>query len=163
MLGLLASVGIPFITDMVSKYGEKAVTAGVEKITGVDITKRELTAAEKQLILDSEIKIKELDFRELQLKFENTNAARDMNARVQESENASDWAKISPYIMDFLILGATIFVGLLLFWVGIPDANKELAYMLFGALITMCGTVVNFHRGSSQSSKEKDEFVRGVR
>lgn len=159
-LGLLASIGIPFLTDMIGKYGEKAITAGVEKVTGVDITKKELTAAEKQLIIDSEIKIKELDFRELELSYKDTENARELTARIQESAVASGWAKVAPYIMDFLIIGSTILVGLILFWVGIPDANKELAYMLFGALITMCGTVVNFHRGSSQSSKDKDEIMR---
>jgi hypothetical protein len=38
---------------------------------------------------------------------------------------------------------------------GVPEANKELVYMALGSLITMSGTILNFHRGSSQGSKDK--------
>ena len=53
------------------------------------------------------------------------------------------------------IVSATIFLAWFAFIKGVPEANKELVYMALGSLITMSGTVLNFHRGSSQGSKDK--------
>lgn len=85
----------------------------------------------------------------------NTDSARDMNAKVQESTNASWLAKNTAYALDVGIVSATIFLAWFAFIKGVPEANKELVYMALGSLITMSGTVLNFHRGSSQGSKDK--------
>jgi hypothetical protein len=85
----------------------------------------------------------------------NTDSARDMNAKVQESSNASWLAKNTAYALDVGIVSATIFLAWFAFIKGVPDANKELVYMALGSLITMSGTILNFHRGSSQGSKDK--------
>lgn len=85
----------------------------------------------------------------------NTDSARDMNAKVQESVNASWLAKNTAYALDIGIVSATIFLAWFAFIKGVPESNKELVYMALGSLITMCGTILNFHRGSSQGSKDK--------
>ena len=46
---------------------------------------------------------------------------------------------------------------------GVPDANKELVYMALGSLITMSGTILNFHRGSSQGSKDKGSEIQKLK
>jgi hypothetical protein len=78
-----------------------------------------------------------------------------MNAKVQESANASWLAKNTAYALDIGIVSATIFLAWFAFIKGVPESNKELVYMALGSLITMCGTILNFHRGSSQGSKDK--------
>jgi hypothetical protein len=45
----------------------------------------------------------------------------------------------------------------------VPPENKELVYMALGSLLTMCGTVLNFHRGSSQGSKDKNDAMKGLK
>lgn len=85
----------------------------------------------------------------------NTDSARDMNAKVQESVNASWLAKNTAYALDIGIVSATIFLAWFAFIKGVPESNKELVYMALGSLITMCGTILNFHRGSSQGSRDK--------
>lgn len=85
----------------------------------------------------------------------NTDSARDMNAKIQESAAASWLAKNTAYALDIGIVTATIFLAWFAFMKGVPEANKELVYMALGSLITMSGTVLNFHRGSSQGSKDK--------
>ena len=85
----------------------------------------------------------------------NTDSARDMNAKIQESAAASWLAKNTAYALDIGIVAATIFLAWFAFMKGVPDANKELVYMALGSLITMSGTVLNFHRGSSQGSRDK--------
>ena len=96
----------------------------------------------------------------LELNNANTGSARDMNAKVQESANASWLAKNTAYALDIGIVTATIFLAWFAFMKGVPDANKELVYMALGSLITMSGTVLNFHRGSSQGSKDKTSEIQ---
>lgn len=91
----------------------------------------------------------------LEISNANTDSARDMNAKVQESVNASWLAKNTAYALDIGIVSATIFLAWFAFIKGVPEANKELVYMALGSLITMSGTILNFHRGSSQGSKDK--------
>jgi hypothetical protein len=90
----------------------------------------------------------------------NTDSARDMNAKIQESAAASWLAKNTAYALDLGIVTATIFLAWFAFMKGVPEANKELVYMALGSLITMCGTVLNFHRGSSQGSKDKGSEIQ---
>jgi hypothetical protein len=99
----------------------------------------------------------------LELNNANTDSARDMNAKVQESTNASWLAKNTAYALDIGIVTATIFLAWFAFMKGVPDANKELVYMALGSLITMSGTVLNFHRGSSQGSKDKTSEIQALK
>jgi hypothetical protein len=99
----------------------------------------------------------------LELNNANTDSARDMNAKVQESTNASWLAKNTAYALDIGIVAATIFLAWFAFMKGVPEANKELVYMALGSLITMCGTVLNFHRGSSQGSKDKATEIQALK
>jgi hypothetical protein len=99
----------------------------------------------------------------LELNNANTDSAREMNAKVQESTNASWLAKNTAYALDIGIVTATIFLAWFAFMKGVPDANKELVYMALGSLITMCGTVLNFHRGSSQGSKDKGGEIQKLK
>lgn len=104
----------------------------------------------------NETKLAELDHA-------NTDSARDMNAKVQESTNASWLAKNTAYALDIGIVSATIFLAWFAFIKGVPEQNKELVYMALGSLITMCGTVLNFHRGSSQGSKDKGGEIQKLK
>lgn len=92
----------------------------------------------------------------VELEHANTNSARDMNAKIQESASAAWLAKNTAYALDIGIVASTIFLAWFAFMKDVPEANKQLVYMALGSLITMCGTVLNFHRGSSQGSKDKN-------
>jgi hypothetical protein len=89
----------------------------------------------------------------------NIASARDMNAKVQESVNASRLAKNAAYILDFIIVMSTIGLVVMLFLKAIPEDNQNLAYMAVGSLLTMCGQILNFHRGSTALSKGKDTAI----
>jgi hypothetical protein len=93
----------------------------------------------------------------------NTDSARDMNAKIQESAAASWLAKNTAYALDMGIVASTIFLAWFAFIKGVPEQNKELVYMALGSLITMCGTVLNFHRGSSQGSKDKGSEIQKLK
>jgi len=162
-LPMLAGLGIDFVKDLITDNGEDLVKAGIEKVTGIDLSKKvKLTPEDVAKIKAAEYKLKALDFEALKLSYENTDSARNMNVEVQKSEHASSLAKNAAYYIDFAIIGATILVGLMLFLLDIPESNQELAYMMFGSLMTLSGTIINFHRGSTQGSKDKTEHMKNM-
>lgn len=116
-----------------------------------------------KLAQDGELAKMANDIKLVELENANTDSARDMNAKVQESTNASWLAKNTAYALDIGIVAATIFLAWFAFMKGVPEANKELVYMALGSLITMSGTVLNFHRGSSQGSKDKGGEIQKLK
>jgi len=153
--GLLKNVAPGLATAVMGPMGGIAVKAIAEKL-GVEATPLAISTA-IQDNPDIALKLKEIDLKELELHNANTDSARKMNAEVQNSANASWLAKNIAYCIDVVIVTSTIGLTYMLMSQQVPADNKELALMAFGSLVTLCGTVVNFHRGSSQGSKDKSK------
>jgi hypothetical protein len=152
---LLKNVAPGLATAVMGPLGGAAVSAIASKL-GVEDTV-EAVAAHLQANPDAALKLRELDLKELELNNANTDSARKMNAEVQNSVNSSWLAKNIAYCIDVVIVLSTIGLTYMLMSQQVPTDNKELALMAFGSLVTLCGTVVNFHRGSSQGSKDKSK------
>lgn len=174
MLSVLAGLGINFIKDLVSEHGEALVLEGVKRTTGIDLSEKELTAEDKQKIMDSQIEIMKIDFEKLKLEKEtilenkrldiqNTNNAQVMNTQIQASEFSSKLAKNTAYIIDLVLVLSLVVLVFCLFIFKLPIENKELAYTMFGSFLMYVGTVINFHRGSSKGSNEKQELINQIK
>ena len=161
---------IPFIGKLIDDYGEKLVVTGIEKLVGIDLSKEELTNEDKQKIMDSQIEIMKIDFEKIKLETEakledkrldiqNTNNAQVMNTQIQASEFSSKLAKNTAYIIDLVLVLSLVVLVFCLFIFKLPIENKELAYTMFGSFLMYVGTVINFHRGSSKGSNEKQELI----
>ena len=161
LVDLLKSVAPGLATAVAGPLGGIAVRAIAEKL-GVYPTEAAVEAHLQANPQDA-VKLAEIKLEELKADHANTADARKMNAEIQLSATSSFLAKNTAYIIDFVIVGATIIMTWMIFFKGVPDANKELAYMAFGSLLTLCGTVVNFHRGSSQGSKDKGDEVKNLK
>lgn len=153
--GLLKNVAPGLATAVMGPMGGMAVKAIASKLGVEDSV--EAVVANLQANPDAALKLRELDLKELELNNANTDSARKMNAEVQNSANASWLAKNIAYCIDVVIVLSTIGLTYMLMSQQVPADNKELALMAFGSLVTLCGTVVNFHRGSSQGSKDKSK------
>ena len=158
LLKLLGSIAPALARLVAGPAGGLAVSA-IAKTFGVTDT---VEAVTKAISADPEaaLKLAQIDLDKIKADYANTADARDMNVKVQEAINAAWLAKNTAYMLDLGIVTATIFLAWFAFMKDVPDANKELVYMALGSLITMCGTVLNFHRGSSQGSKDKAEALR---
>lgn len=148
-----------FALDALLNVGGKLI----DKLIPDPEAKAKATAELAKMAQDGELAKMANDTKLVELMNANTDSARDMNAKVQESTNASWLAKNTAYALDIGIVAATIFLAWFAFMKGVPDANKELVYMALGSLITMCGTVLNFHRGSSQGSKDKGADIQKLK
>ena len=122
-------------------------------------------AADALLTSDDERNKAEIELRRIDADIEeaylaDTDSARKHDASVQESQHASYLAKNVAYWMDIFIVIATFAMAYLILFHEIPTTNKELFFTTFGSLITLCMTVVNFHRGSSMRSQQKDTTIQ---
>ena len=77
-----------------------------------------------------------------------------------DSKESSSLARNTAYILDIFIVVCTFALVLLIMFTEVPAGNKELVYTAFGSLMTLCLTVVQFHRGSSAHSAKKDETIQ---
>lgn len=150
---------IPFIGKLIDDYGEKLVVTGIEKLTGIDLSKEELTAEDKQKIMDSQIEIMKIDFEKLKLEteakleskkmvFEDKSNARNREVEVTKATGKKDNAV--TILAGVIVFG--FFVGLVsLVFVHLDKGSGayELLYMCFGALTMKFGTVVDYFFGSS--------------
>ena len=163
-------IGIGFIDDLITDIGMPLVKKGIKTTLGIDLESKELTAEDKQKIMDSQIEIMKIDFEKLKednraKEFitiqdnQNTSNARDNNTKVQESDKASWLAKNTPFILDFIIVFAVFILGYSLLFVQIPEENIQIVNIMFGALLGIMGTVYNYHRGSSNGSAAKNELI----
>ena len=68
-------------------------------------------------------------------------------------------SEIYMYVLGALItIGCFVLLGLLIFK-GVPDENKEVLYLVIGALISSFTGVVQFFFGSSKGSKDKTQHL----
>lgn len=161
LLNILKGAAPALATAVAGPMGGMAVKAIAEKL-GVPASVSDVTAA-LEANPDLALKLKEIDLKELELHNANTDSARKMNAEIQNSASASWLAKNTAYALDIGIVSATVFLAWFAFIKGVPEQNKELVYMALGSLITMSGTILNFHRGSSQGSKDKASEIEKMK
>lgn len=145
-MSLLSNVmtgGVGTVIDTVGKLAGELITTDKER-------------------LDAENENRRLGIDETKAFLADTDSARKHDASVQESENASFLAKNVAYWIDLFIVCATFGMAYMILFKEIPPANKEIFYTTFGSLITLCMTVVNFHRGSSFRSQSKDATIKSL-
>lgn len=153
--------GIGFLDDLVSEVGLPLVKKGIKSLTGIDLESKELTAEDKQKIIDSQIEIMKIDFEKLKLDTETKLETKKIflgdkaNARVREVEVVKATGKKDSTVTvlaGVIVIG--FFAGLvsLIFVTLAKDSGTyELLYMMFGALIAKFGTVIDYFFGSSDT------------
>lgn len=172
----LIGLGISFLTDLISKHGEKLVTAGVEKVTGIDLNKEELTSEDKQKIIDAEFKLKELDFKKLELEFE-TKKEENKHEEFKYGK-AHDTYIIKNDMADGIasqiisrnlpLIGLLVTVNVLLVYFLQDNASliaiaSNIIGVAIGNLFNERQAIINFFFGSSIGSKEKDNEISKIK
>lgn len=153
---------IPFVGKLIDDYGEKLVVSGIEKLTGVDLSKQEITPEVQQMILNNEFKIKSLDFEKLKLEFDNTNNARNMQVEALKQDDIFS-KRYVYYLATFWSLVAFLYIFLITF-VNIPQNNIRFADTVLGFLLgTIVATIINFFFGSSKGSTDKQEIINQLK
>ena len=152
-------IGINFIDDLISDIGMPLVKKGVKALTGIDLESKELTAEDKQKIMDSQIEIMKIDFEKMKLEYQNTNDARDMQkVALQQDDTFSK--RYVYYLATFWSFVAVGYIFLITF-LTIPESNVRFADTTLGFLLgTIVATIINYFFGSSKSSLDKNQLLK---
>lgn len=151
--------GIGFVDDLISEIGMPLVKKGIKAVTGIDLESKELTAEDKQKIMDSQIEIMKIDFEKMKLEYQNTNDARDMQkVALQQDDTFSK--RYVYYLATFWSFVAVGYIFLITF-LTIPEANVRFADTTLGFLLgTIVATIINYFFGSSKSSSDKNQLLK---
>lgn len=160
MIGtLLAGAGIKLFDKLIDNHGEDLVSKGIEKVTGIKLEgKTKLSPQEVQLINESELRIKELDFKKLSKILEDVADSRKHNISIQV---AKDWLvrNTGSILAIFTILSAFVLDVVILYMVFKGLNVDPIITLIAGANNIKAGQVLSFYFGSSKT--EADER-RGV-
>ena len=66
------------------------------------------------------------------------------------------------YILGGLISIGFFFVLVLLIYKPMPADNRDIFYLIVGALISFEGVIINYFYGSSRGSAEKSEIIKNL-
>lgn len=158
LLGTLVSNNLPGVAQAVVDKGldyvEDKLGIKIEPDADGKLTPDQITQIRLAAMKHEEFKIEQDN--------KNTASARDMNTHIQESSQASLLAKNAAYFIDFAIICATLIISYCAFFTSIPIGNKEIVYTVLGSLFTLTGTIINFHRGTSASSQNKDSAIGSI-
>jgi hypothetical protein len=116
----------------------------------------------KILVAEQDFKavMRQKDNDELIARLADTQGARAMKSDGEKSTGKRD---LNLYLLAWLmVVGFFVLMGVIMF-VKVPEDSTGVVFMLFGALSSSFGAVINFFFGSSQSSKDKTELMGQVR
>lgn len=169
LLAKLAESGLNLIGNAVLNKGKDYVE-GKLGVSLDDATKTEagmlnlqqLQNDHEEMLILAAVEDRKVDLDFYKVDAADRDSARTMATAIQESLNSSWLAKNFSYLLDSMIIGGTMLLTGALFFKTIPDDNLQIANIALGTLLTLCATVVNFHRGSSSSSVKKDSTISNL-
>lgn len=145
----------PLLAQGLGLLGNAVLAKGkewLEEQTGVDLSKPlspEDVAKLRQFEMEHEEELMRLRIEDKRLDYEDTQSARDMNTRINESASASTLSKNVPAILAIIVIVA----GFILLAVT-KEADVRTAVV---GLMTL---VLGFYFGSSSTSKLKDDTIQ---
>lgn len=155
-------IGIDFVDNLISEIGLPLVKKGIKAVTGIDLESKELTAEDKQKIMDSQIEIMKIDFEKLKLEFDNTNNARNMQVEALKQDDTFSKRYIY-YLATFWSVFGVIYIFFITFG-NIPANNVRFADTILGFILgTIIATIINFFFGSSKGSTDKQEMINQLK
>lgn len=162
---------------MIPPFISNLFTGGLAKIGDsikgiIDVSK--FSAEEKadlQFKIDTalqahEIELTKLAEQETEAYLKDTQSARDANAIIQNSSNASWLAKNVAYCLDIFIISVWGFLTIYLICIMLSIVKKQTGVdytavtAVWGGVTAFAGTILNFHRGTSAGSKQKTDTIQ---
>lgn len=145
----------PLLAQGLGLLGNAVLAKGkewLEEQTGVDLSKPlspEDVAKLRQFEMEHEEELMRLRIEDKRLDYEDTQSARDMNTRINESASASTLSKNVPAILALIVIVAGFILLALT-----KEADVRTAVV---GLMTL---VLGFYFGSSSTSKLKDDTIQ---
>jgi len=165
ILQLLRNVAPALGTAIAGPFGGAAVSALASKLgieDSVEAVAKELAGNPEAI---AKVKELELEFAKVQVEQTKADTENTQNARSMQAAALASGDKFAARFVYWLAIGWSLFavsyiVGIT--FVPIPEENVRFADTILGFLLgTVVATILNFFFGSSKSSKDKDELLKG--
>lgn len=156
-------------------FGDGGITKLIDNVTTTKEEKMKLNAEMQKIQNDFEVKLKDhlLELKKLELEerkafLQDTADARESNSKIQESQSASWLAKNVAYLLDifiFTVWGAmTVYLILMMLNFVKADKGADVSGVLgvYSGITAIAMTVLNFHRGTSRGSEEKQKQISSM-
>lgn len=112
----------------------------------------------KELEMTHEVDLQKLVLQQEQMHLQDRQNARAREVKITEATGRRD---VNLYIIAWIVIvGFFALCGVLMKW-SLPQGQNEVVYMLFGALASGFGAVIQYFFGSSKSSSEKTKLLAG--
>ena len=153
----LFSAGASSLVEAVGDAFDKNFTSDEER--------KELENEIAKASMQYEVEMAALSIEEKKAYLADTASARENQTRIQESANASWFAKNVHSILAVCIIGLTFFIY---FWIicgkmnSIDSSVKDIMIYILGALTTISTQVVAYYFGSSMGSKDKQNSLNSI-
>ena len=153
ILQTLFSGGANTLVDTVGEVLDNVTTTKEEKMQ----LENEIRKSEIQF----QVEMKKLSNEEQRMIIDDIGNARQREAQVQTSENAT---KLSKNVSPYLALGTT-FITLLLFFIlifrpgTVPESSKEIILYILGVLSAILSQIYSYYFGSSAGSADKSRTI----
>jgi len=161
----LINVGLPVLGTAIAGptggFAAKAAASLISAKLGIEeenITPETITnvLADPNQIL----KLKEAELnhsiRLEELIIEDRKSAREREVGIVKATGTKDW---NLYILAWIVVSGFFGLCWLLMKTTLPEGSNEVVFMLFGALATGFGTVLQYFFGSSKSSADKTKLI----
>lgn len=103
---------------------------------------------------------------EAEIYLKDVQSAREANAQIQNSDKASWLSKNVAYMIDLFLTAlwgtVTVILFLKIFKIAASDVDMVSLMALHGTVTAVFMTVVNFHRGTSRGSEDKQKHINAM-
>ena len=158
-LGAIIGKAAPLLGTALGGPAGATIGALVSSALGVEDTPQAVSQAVKN-DPDALIRLK-------QFELENEESIRNhafkiLDAELNDKQSARENHKHNPMpaIICVALTGLIALGTWLLFDVGIPDNNREIAYLLFGTMLAKWGDSIAYWVGTTRSSQEKTRLLK---
>jgi len=161
LLGILKSAAPALATAVAGPAGGLAVEFIADKLGIDDKTVQGVTAA-LQGNPDLQLKLKEIDIKELELHAKDRDSARNREMAIATSEHAPTINKIVTPVLALGVVALSFILFAILIFVDVKENAKDILIYILGVLSAAVTQILSYYFGSSQGSKDKTEELKGL-
>lgn len=161
LLNILKSAAPALATAVAGPAGGMAVKLIADKLGIEDSTVEGVTAA-LTANPDLQLKLREIDLKELEVHAKDRDSARQREMAIATSQAAPYINKVIAPYLAITVTALTFGLFAMIIFVDVKPEAKDILIYILGALTASLTQILNYYFGSSAGSKDKDEKIKGL-
>jgi hypothetical protein len=159
LVSILKTAAPALATAVAGPAGGMAVKLIADKLGIEDSTIEGVTAA-LQGNPELQLKLREIDLKELEVHAKDRDSARNREMAIAVSENAPTINKIVTPLLALGVVSLSFVLFTILIFVDVKENAKDILIYILGVLSAAVTQILSYYFGSSQGSKDKSEEAK---